>query len=312
MAHEEMHPITTPKGASLLTVILAVIGVFAPFFTTLESAQLFTAVALLVIVWLYWSEVRNAFRNRAGFTGLVLPSLAILIILGVALFATLKVQGQPTPAPGPGPALTAKDVSTLIADALKQEHPSSPPPLDRATTGRPETYRIVIQDPPPRRAPPVRAAPRTDPSSTILEETIRDVARNGVGLKAKSACWSEQIEVSAGLYHLIVDAANAQNGYAYDKNDKKMVDGLQAWIAKVERFFLSNKTSLPDISIVHLANEEKPQSTFLGIHDSGWRAWASMNAKRKVLEAIQADVNKRSCDSIGKAAIAECVENHSC
>ena len=81
------HPITTPKGTAVLTLILAVIGVFAPFFTSLQTAQLFAVVAVMVIVWLYAEEARDCVKSKSGYLRMIAPVASIVIIFGVAVGA---------------------------------------------------------------------------------------------------------------------------------------------------------------------------------------------------------------------------------
>ena len=84
-----------------------------------------------------------------------------------------------------------------------------------------------------------------------------------------------------------------------------MIADLAKWTPEVQKYLEENKENLPDTSVFSLANATGNFGTF---HRDGLRAWATMDAKRKALEAIQHELSARPCDKIGKAALAESEE----
>lgn len=309
MGEESQHPITTPKGASLLTVILAVIGVFTPFFTSLQAAQLFSVVAVMVIVWIYWGEVRQVSASRSGISVLILPVAAIVIIGGVVIGATWLVDSRP-PLP---PAITVNDVTSAIDGALKRNQPIVPPPLPPAheVVVR-QVSPIIIKEAGP--APIVSNGPRiiSANSPELIENFKKKSARLNAQYDAEIECSISISRTKYDLNQFINEAVAYQNAYYYGHNDKKMTSDLTSWSESVEKYFVENKKILPDVTLFQLANEGQSGSTFLGIHQSGKRAWASMEAKKKVLVSIDNQVSNRPCSLEGAGAVMKCEADKTC
>lgn len=317
MPRDPLHPITTPKGASAFTVILAVIGVFTPFFTSLGTAQFFAVLAIFLIGWLYWSEIVDVFSGLRRVTTLWLPISALIIIVAIASAATLKFNSSSAPTLTAPPALTISEVTSAVKDALLRSQKATPLP----TTAPParDPYQIFIEEARstntgatiPMRDE-VAAPPAKKVDETGYEDLNRRITRMRVGMEPYSHCLTRISKRASGLYGLQVEATNLQNDYAYTRDNDKMVADLADWIAKVEIFFAEHKDQLPDVSVVKLANSDAKVSTFLGLSNSGVRAWASMDAKRKSIEAIARGAGEESCEAAKNAAIVACVAEGKC
>lgn len=310
---EPSHPITTAKGNSVLTLILAAVSVFTPFFTSIQGAQLLAAVLALVIVWVFFGEFRAVLRRRAKPITIALPLISLAIIGGVTAFATWAVDSRPKAAP----AVTMQDISAAVTNALAGQRASQPPlspaPVSPAPA-RDVTYRVVVDEPKRPITPDPTLSPHSPPAidDHFVASVRRSIARSRIGGEAWRVCIGKQGKLAHDLYGFIGEAVDIQNEYNAGHNDKKMLSGLVAWYDKVEHYFADNKDGLPAVTMFQLANEGQGQHTFLGIHDTGFHAWASMDAKRKVLEAIRDDITKKSCDDARDAAISACSENNTC
>lgn len=313
VAPRKKHPITTPKGTALLTVILAVIGVFTPFFTSLQAAQLFAIVAVLIIAWIYWPEaeaLKYPRRRKNAQKALILPGVAIVIIASVAIGATWIVNTR-TSAPPP-PALTADDVARAVGEAVGRANPKSevqkPPPVQ-------ETYRIVVEEAPPLPAP----APLSKPSPTakflkpedVLGDTIKRSRRSSARFNAELACSSQYGAVRTEMLVLISRAVQYQNAYYYGRDDKLIVDNYNKWSSDVKNLFEQHKSKLPTYQIVELAQGQKANN-FLGIHNSGDTAWGNLDAKSKVLQIISSDMGQAECKAVGAVAVEKCEADKTC
>lgn len=303
------HPITTPKGTAALTIILAVIGVFTPFVTSLQAAQLFAVVAVLVIVWLYAAEAWDCLKSRSGYKRLLSPAISLLVICGVAVSATVIVSEQKKPTPVA--AITLADVSSAVNDALKRNN-SVPPEKVIVQPERTVDYRVIIAEPPLQPAPQQAQRPKIASPADFEDDLRKQINRIRAGTDAQTACITRQSKLSMGLYSLIADAARMQNTYHDGRNSKKMVADLAAWIPQVEQYFAVNKDDLPDVEMFRLASQGQDARTFLGINQSGLRAWAEMDAKRHALELMAKQVSARSCEAIRTAAVAKCSEDKTC
>lgn len=307
------HPITTPKGSSVLTLILAVTGVFTPFFASLEGALILAVVLALVIVWIYSGEIKAVATKKARPNVLALPGFAILIIAGVASFATWSVDSKPKTAS----AITTQDISALLDRALAQRQAPQQLAMPNAPTATPDhnvTYRVVIAEPSQRISPPV---PRPSPQSTFdVGEFSRKIkessARRKVSWDAELKCSNDNQALTMGLFAIDVKAVDYLNEFVYGKNDRNMISHLDAWKNSVREFYNSHKDRLPDIIAFEVAKGGRVQSGFLGIHAAGAQAWGEMEAKRKVLNALSDEITRRSCETVGKAALAECIEQGKC
>lgn len=129
MADRPEHPITTPRGASALTILLAVVSVFAPFVFNLQAALLFAAVAIVVIGWIYASEARSAISERRWTSHLNVPLGCIAIIIFIGIVSIKRVVEQRAPPPPP-PALSADDVAKRVIAMMPKPAPvpEAPPP----------------------------------------------------------------------------------------------------------------------------------------------------------------------------------------
>lgn len=303
------HPITTPKGANLLTVVLTVVGFFIPFFTGLEAAQIVAGLAAIIIAWLYWAEAMDVLNRRVGLKRLALPTLAILIILGVAAIATIKVSSRARPPA----ALTIGDVSDAVDKAMSKSKSDNPEtvvqtvPVDRNVT-----YRTVIEEPMQIERPNVLPPKIISANDALSDDLRRRINRMRAGSAEENECNQKVSGIRLGLFGLIAKATRIQNSYGYGQDDKKMVSDLAAWLVEVESFFEKNKTNSLDFNKIKQANYIGKTRTFLGIHDSGYKAWASMDTKRETLEAMQSALGNDSCDQIKKDAEADCAAKGAC
>ena len=185
MGEDSKHPITTPKGTTVLTVILAVIGVFTPFFTSLVAAQFFAAVAEVVIVWIYWEEARATFGSKSGYARLALPAISMVLIGFMAIGATSIVDSRSSLPP----PITISEVKDAVNSALSGQ-PQAPPPTPIQTPSGPN-YRVIVEQPtylPDRSAAPKsegqHPAIRSVNDPDILEPVLRRAKRSQVGSEA--------------------------------------------------------------------------------------------------------------------------------
>ena len=272
---------------------------------------MFAAVAVAVILWLYWSDARDVLAGRGGGARLAGAAAAVAIIGGVAGAATWKVHHQSKAIPSIQPALDPSVLSKAVKDALKSEESQTAP----STRPSIETRVIVdhrigtlpssleIRSSP---AKPV-AAPLTSPE---LMKSIARMRRQSLAWKAERPCLDQKYQLERGLASLISAAATKQNVYYDTKNAKAMTTALNEWLPQARKYLEDNKAELPDTSAFELANIG---DTNTGIFPRpGYKAWAIMDAKRKALEVLLKLVDERKCDDVGKAAVVDCEANEMC
>jgi hypothetical protein len=309
MDMDSQHPITTPKGAALVTLLLAVLGVFAPFFASLVVALCFAAVAIGVILWIYWSEIEAVRLKQASGRALIFPGGSVLAIFLVAALAI----SVPAAAPDEKPTLTLQDVERGVSSALAKVGAISEKP-EPAPTPRPmPDYRIVIEEPktimPNIDSSRTTSAPKAATQSDYLTAIVKKMERRRVEFDASLECDSARWKLDAALTELVISAANSQNQFHNYNNPKQMLGDYNLWIVKAKDFLQKNKSKLPDASVFDLATGQQTRSIFIG---PGTRAWLSMDAKRQALESLQTQLRAIPCDKIGKAAVVECEENGNC
>src|SRR5664279_3631868 len=110
MVDDPAHPITTPKGAAAITILLGVVSVFAPFLFDLRAAFVLAAVAILVIVWTYWSEIRLALNTGSWSGHLNIPLGSIFAIIAMSIVSARNVNDAPKPIP----VINADDIAKRV------------------------------------------------------------------------------------------------------------------------------------------------------------------------------------------------------
>ncbi len=310
MGTDTQHPITTAKGSAAVSIILAVIGVFLPFLTGLIYAQIFAAIACVLIIWLYWGDFRKMGTSELRLGHLVAPLSSVLIILVVALLATIASGKKPEDEPSD---VSPQDVSSLVSNAVESIAPP-PPKAEPIPTVRP-TYQIVIEE--PQSSPPERSLPANQPRNIeddkeLIERIARQSNRFSVGHKAWQTCIDKQLTLTTGLFGLDVAGKKIQDNYAYSRDGHKLIADLNVWNEKVKAFFIQHEDDLPSFDIVDLANQDEQTKTFLGIGGDVSRAFGRLNAKRRVIQSINETIGKRECELTRKAAVADCVEKDKC
>ena len=119
MSTEDHHPITTQKGAATVTIFLAAMGFLTPFFQGLETALFVSAVAILVLGWLYWPEIIEILQKRGKISTLAFPSASVLIIVIISIVAILNANNQTKLPQYKGPAITLGELKVFIASLLE-------------------------------------------------------------------------------------------------------------------------------------------------------------------------------------------------
>ena len=284
---------TTPKGASVVSLVLAVFGVFAPFLTGLWVALILAAGMVAVIVWLYFAEARDIAAKGTGQARLAVPAIAIAIIAGVALYSVSVVGNRAHEQR----ALTMDDLDNAMERLSAKQTTAKPQPQHMPIReAPPRPIRIVVEDHSERSpvsAPSVsQAAPARKMPTVVESDSLREYMAK---LNRDSACFKQQMEFTSGLNRLSARAVRIQNDYAYNVDDKKIVTDLGTWKTDAEAYFKKYQQQLPSFEIVRLANSTEKVSTFLGIHNSGYRAWNELDAKRKAMDAVYQDVAQRPC-----------------
>lgn len=315
------HPITTAKGNAAVTVILAVVGVFLPFLADLIYAQVFSVIAVIVILWLYADDIREVLSGKGRHLQLAAPLFSILLIAGVAVAATVAAHHRAKTVT----ALTKEDLAQAMNEMSskfgKPSLHSALLPTSSSTTSpssKPPVYHIIVQEPPQpvvKSPMPTQMSPtakKTDGTRDYVDDLRKTIARQKVGSKVWKACTDRQSELISGLAGLIGEATVMQNSYVYNRDDKKVVTDLQKWITDSKEFFANHKDYLPDYNVIEFANQDKNMKSFLGIHGDANRAWGRIDAKRKVVASILYDTEKKDCNVEQQAAIAQCVEDHTC
>lgn len=311
MGQEGNHPITTPKGDVVFTVIITVIGAFSPFFTSLEFAQGVAALAVIVILWVYHNEAINCIKHRRDYSRLVTPITAIAVILFVVFGATWIVRGRPTDVATP--TLSIEDVRRAVQEG-------QPRPLVTETLSNPvqriqqiEKIYIPEFEPPASTPDSQSSAPqRKDSSSRELEEAIRQSRVSMAGNRSYYECLGIRNKVRAGIYSLTFEARQIQNAYYYGKNDKKIIQERDAWVESVEKFFLNHTEILPSFDHIKLATKGQDYQNILDAKASGKRAWSDLDAKADALELIRDDISDDKCEAERSKALRKCVADGDC
>jgi hypothetical protein len=120
---------------------------------------------------------------------------------------------------------------------------------------------------------------------------------------AEIQCSVDKIRLKNGLIDLDADGARAQNQYFYYKNTKQIVGDLQKWLPRVRIFLDQHKNELPASGAFEAARGSRSGGLF---PNRGDESWSDFEAKRRVLQALEAEVDARNCQIENKAAIGEC------
>lgn len=109
---------------------------------------------------------------------------------------------------------------------------------------------------------------------------------------------------------MISAAAIKQNVYYDTHNAKAMTTALAEWLPRAREYLEENKAALPDTSAFELANIGDINTGLFP--RPGYKAWATLDAKRKALESIMKAVEGRQCEQLAKAAVSDCDGNDNC
>jgi hypothetical protein len=246
--------------------------------------------------------------NTSRATGIMLICSLILCFLGAdAIFLWRHdLASAKAPAAAPPPQIVRQIERYYPAPAPQEVAKPVPPtlaPRDTIIRERPAPEHEPPNPPPPEKP---TAGPQTQER---LDEVLRRYRREGVGSTAQLQCNVEKWRLGNGLIDLIADAARAQNQYHEYKNAKQIIGDFNKWYPRAKAFLEQNKDKLPNTAIFELASEKAGQGLF---PRPGFKAWVLFDAKRQALEAIRAQLDARSCETEGKAAIAECEESGNC
>ena len=292
MAEESSHPIATPKGASAVTLLLGAVSVFAPFLVDLRTALLFGAAAILLIGWIYWSEVQIAWSNRSWNTYLNVPFGAATVIVLMAFVAMRNVAHAPRPVP----AVRAEDVAEKVEgwllhhqSQLSQGVPQQPVSVSRdkpevTTLSPPKTYRKL----------PV-SAESAPAANANWERTFKSIEESTARYKALSQCHEATWPVTIGLSKLINQAANYQNGWAYSRDGDLVRRQYEAWVGAVREFIAEHRDALGKTEEFDQAKELDMGPTLFVIPNSGVNAWINFDERRKALTNIETEFDKTAC-----------------
>lgn len=310
MGSESNHPITSPKGAAVVTLLLAALGVFTPFFASLALALVFAVIAVVVIAWIYWTDYMSVFEGRASGVKVLLPSLSGIAVI---VMAGLAILGAPKPSVQK-PSLTVEDIERVISKAAPKD--VQPQPERPVIVPRERVTIIEVPSAPRAVQPelPIRRQPNTKPNNeSLLDELEKRTARRSAGFDQYYSCLGRYQAIPSKIFDLMFQTTIIQNTYADGRKEKKMVVGLEEWSKKVDAFFKET----PEVSefgkVFYLADDGQGARTFLGIGQKGYRAWASMDAKRKALEALAADLSKdKTCEANRAKAVQQCLDSGAC
>jgi hypothetical protein len=307
---ESDHPITSPKGGAVVTLLLAALGVFTPFFASLALALAFAAVVVGVIAWIYWSDFVAVFERRTSAIKVLLPSFSGLSVIVMAVLAILSAQ----PPSIQKPSLTVDDIERVVSKAMirePEEKPNIPPTVQRERL-------TVIEVPTVLSAPEPRAITdqkpkRPNSDDSALENVRRQSARMKAGREEYYSCLQTFVQIGRRISQLNFEATVIQNRYADGRDEKKMVGGLGEWTKKVDVFFKETPQVVYYQKAFNLANQGEGVRTFLGIGQNGYRSWASIDAKRKSLEVLAEDVAKdETCEANRGKAVQKCLDDKTC
>jgi hypothetical protein len=122
-------------------------------------------------------------------------------------------------------------------------------------------------------------------------------------------CIVQKAKLYNGLIDLDADGARAQNQYFHYKNTRQIVNDLQQWVPRVRIFLEQNRSKLPAAGAFEAARGIKSGGLF---PSHGDEAWSDFNEKRKVLQALEQEVQARDCDIEEKATLGGCDASGNC
>ncbi|GEM_PF-1384626 len=318
MDQQSEHPITTPKGQTVFTVVLTVVASLAPFFGSFEFALFLSVSAVVLILWLYSAEIRGAVSGALAVRRLTAPITSVCLV-GIMAAITVSTVRE-TDSEKDRPALTLDDVKGKIdsvgenaanKDAEMLEARDQPQIIiqpERYVTSELPTIERSEQPPAPTQSPPSRAA-----ITDIFEESRKMANTMSAGREEYWSCLRTRTGASGSLAGLAFSASQYQNAYYYGRESKLMVSNFATWMDKVRGVFSKYETILPNISVVEAARPAERARNFLGIDNSGDNAWAEMDAKVDVLKALQKQMDdKTACERIRDTAVSQCVKLGQC
>ena len=313
MRDENAHPIENGKGAAAILFCLAAIGVFFPFPTEIFFAQIFATFAILLILWLYWSDFGPNKLKILGISHFLPPLISVFAIVSVAGIATMASRSKTNN--------TSSSISPGDVAAIVDRTSPSPQPKVAPT---PQRERIVIVERPYKEnelnsnktsqnenvhSPEKNLVKSED---GVNQEYKNILTRAQIGEKAYSQCFRNQLDVSAGLTKLDWDGYKIQNNWAYSRNSKDLQSSYEIWNGEVKSFFEKYKSELPDYSIVELANYDSESKTFLGTGGDSQKTMGRIDAKRGVIQSIGKDFSRKDCEIVRKSAIFDCIQKRQC
>jgi len=163
MNEEPANPITTPKGASVVAILLGVVSVFAPFLFNQQGAVICGVISLGVIGWVYWTELRFAVRTKRWNAKLNVPvgAMVLIMVMGV-LVARARAPEKPL-----APIVNVDDLYKRLEPKLRPNSPAEP-------TRQPQQIVVKAHN---------RSVPRTpaneDGSLNIVDDEIQKLP-NGI------------------------------------------------------------------------------------------------------------------------------------
>lgn len=300
MANEESHPITTPKGAGAISILLGVVGVFTPFLFNLQAALIFGVIAVIIIVWMYSSEIRATWAGHSWDKGLNVPLGSVVAIIMMALISVRNVANSPKPVP----PVSAEEVAQKIENWLEghQSRKAQSPPQVVTAAAPPETKSPRIPTPPKLSQKKVVRTPVIDKG---WEQTLRQIREMDAKYAALSKCTDRKMPIYTGLWRLSAQAANYQNGWAYSRDGEQLRNQYVAWVGAVRQFFSEHREVLPNTDAFDQIKELDMGPTLFLIPNSGVNAWHNFDERRKVLEKIAVEFNQNSCKAEREAVNAD-------
>jgi hypothetical protein len=289
MAEVPEHPITTPKGATAVTILLGVVSVFAPFLFYLRAALLFGAVAILVIGWTYLAEARLALANRSWNPHLNVPLGAVTVIVLMGIISARNVADAPKPVVVPN----ADDVAQRVAALMEKHQP-------KIALAAPKEASPVVVTPTKLHEPvPTPISRKTRIIAAIshasLAEKTEEPSRSSSTLASVLRCAGNVGTVSGTLYRLAEDAGNYQNGWAYSRDGEQLREQYQTWMGAVRQAFSDHSDLIKDTREFDQVKELDMGRPLFLIPNSGLNAWHNFDERRKALMKMAAAIDKTDC-----------------
>jgi hypothetical protein len=295
VASNPQHPITTPQGAVVLTVVLAVASAFGPTLFNLQAAMVFAAMSVCMIVWIYWRDGAASLAAKRWDKALVIPVAAIVLI---GIFSAVSIQSArnaPKPITVPSVDDIANRVTLLILPRLQQMMNQMGAPLVGGARSPRQPQALLPRHHEVQR-PEINKATTTSPASledsqvwARLAEQLKQTQEN---TKAYGSCLDKLVEVSTKLFGLVVRATKDLNHYASTSDDDKIATDYRSWLSDVNDYLIANVSLPPSRNAFDSAVNPDTRPTFLYIHNSGHQAWGLYNAKQLALNDIDKEFGK--------------------